>query len=130
MANREGERTMTMVPLTLGGLEDEDGKTADMIFVEALQEIEEHIQRFRASHYQNLPEKPYTVTLKIEVAATQREQREITWEFRDVKAPKLSGSHIQYGVSQDGVLMTTAMQTKMEFNIPDYDHKESPHEEV
>ena len=121
MAGNQSEdaRAVQQVPLTMAALADDDGKTAEDHFVERMTEIEDHITQFRKTHYDQVPEKEYAITLTVKVRATSRAAREVVWELTDVKKPKLAVSHTQHATARDGLILTEdALQHKLDLSIP------------
>jgi len=120
MRDEEGGYKQEMVPITLGNLEDADGKSADAYLVERLMEMESHIKDYRRSHAGRASDKPYEITLKVMVLPDETGNNRVAeWKMEDLKTPKMARSHRQICVSRDGVIHAAMdKQEKMNFAVP------------
>jgi hypothetical protein len=95
------------VPLGLDTLEDDDGNKLLSEAAAGLQQIEDHLQQYLDSHDGKHHEKPYKLTVEVEVTAGGKFRRGVAWGVT-VKMPNVAQKHVQSARSQAGMLITDA----------------------
>lgn len=97
--------TAPMERLSLDTLEDDSGHRLTDEFVDAVARVNNHIQEHMDQNGGDVPDKPYKVTVEVEIEASGVFSRAITWNVA-VKYPATGRKHSQFASSRDGVIVT------------------------